>query len=98
MLKIIGKIWDKMSSPARGTWIEIFAGGVQSAGDFVVPRKGDVDRNGNCRNWCGVLGVVPRKGDVDRNTRVTTLFLLTVPSSPARGTWIEMPDFSHRCG
>ena len=34
-----------MSSPARGTWIEI-SQQIEATGDkLVVPRKGDVDRN-----------------------------------------------------
>ena len=34
-----------MSSPARGTWIEMDVIGAGIAGACVVPRKGDVDRN-----------------------------------------------------
>ena len=58
-----------LSSPARGTWIEIVSQKSGSAGlPTVVPRKGDVDRNRplhlvNNRD----IFVVPRKGDVDRN-------------------------------
>ena len=34
-----------LSSPARGTWIEISWVGISSEVHSVVPRKGDVDRN-----------------------------------------------------
>ena len=34
-----------MSSPARGTWIEISSTSSSSLPSIVVPRKGDVDRN-----------------------------------------------------
>ena len=35
---------------------------------YVVPRKGDVDRNSGSGSAAGrTVGVVPRKGDVDRN-------------------------------
>ena len=34
------------SSPARGTWIEIFLKKIADKATWVVPRKGDVDRNG----------------------------------------------------
>ena len=33
------------SSPARGTWIEILLSSRWALSAFVVPRKGDVDRN-----------------------------------------------------
>ena len=56
-----------MSSPARGTWIEIQplvrVGRVYA----VVPRKGDVDRNEFAETHKIDGKVVPRKGDVDRN-------------------------------
>ena len=39
-----------------------------SNGAFVVPRKGDVDRNGSRPSCAAVIIVVPRKGDVDRNS------------------------------
>ena len=34
--------------------------------------------------------VVPRKGDVDRNVNENSGVALQNPSSPARGTWIEI--------
>ena len=35
--------------------------------NLVVPRKGDVDRNGGGNGSFKKGNVVPRKGDVDRN-------------------------------
>ena len=35
--------------------------------------------------------VVPRKGDVDRNLAWQTVTSIINASSPARGTWIEIP-------
>ena len=41
---------------------------------------------------CGVgIVVVPRKGDVDRNLEMIGFDQADIRSSPARGTWIEMP-------
>ena len=58
----------------------------------VVPRKGDVDRN-FCRlkSWKKRPSVVPRKGDVDRNVHDRRCRKMERQSSPARGTWIEIP-------
>ena len=57
-----------MSSPARGTWIEIEIERNPVQEDDVVPRKGDVDRNANEPLLVDEKKmVVPRKGDVDRN-------------------------------
>ena len=77
------KIWDNiptqiMSSPARGTWIEILSASAAMVPADVVPRKGDVDRNSAYRRSAvSPLCVVPRKGDVDRNfwagSRMVTL-------------------------
>ena len=36
--------------------------------------------------------VVPRKGDVDRNYQMLTKEPELDESSPARGTWIEIPN------
>ena len=56
----------------------------------VVPRKGDVDRNNEGElNRLDML-VVPRKGDVDRNRNCDFFYMQGQPSSPARGTWIEI--------
>ena len=83
-----------MSSPARGTWIEICWNPIHREGSGVVPRKGDVDRN---TIWdeqtVKRLIVVPRKGDVDRNSSGRPAMRAAAPSSPARGTWIEI----YRC-
>ena len=39
----------------------------------------------------GRFKVVPRKGDVDRNDNWALISAASMWSSPARGTWIEMP-------
>ena len=82
------------SSPARGTWIEISASPHFCQQRRVVPRKGDVDRNITSLPGQAVAWVVPRKGDVDRNVSVSSLTVQLSPSSPARGTWIEIIDSS----
>ena len=58
---------DVLSSPARGTWIEIADSAAWKAINAVVPRKGDVDRNTVYAGGIPEALVVPRKGDVDRN-------------------------------
>ena len=78
------------SSPARGTWIEMPKSAKRSTPEAVVPRKGDVDRNGLYAKTTLICGVVPRKGDVDRNSFARLAAARSFPSSPARGTWIEM--------
>ena len=86
-------IMNIMSSPARGTWIEIGVPlGVERARQ-VVPRKGDVDRNAAAAllAWA-VEKVVPRKGDVDRNFAFCAEQKCKNRSSPARGTWIEIQN------
>ena len=55
------------SSPARGTWIEIWQTQKMFLTVSVVPRKGDVDRNRYRGHQRYYPRVVPRKGDVDRN-------------------------------
>ena len=69
---LVREPYKRLSSPARGTWIEIFM--PKNAGNKaeVVPRKGDVDRN-KAPQRCSLqsVQVVPRKGDVDRNKRST---------------------------
>ena len=45
---------------------------------YVVPRKGDVDRNLTCAIIDTANYVVPRKGDVDRNSIPAGVELLTV--------------------
>ena len=55
------------SSPARGTWIEIARRSHRRPPRWVVPRKGDVDRNFAVYRQIPGIRVVPRKGDVDRN-------------------------------
>ena len=57
-----------MSSPARGTWIEMPELQKELHRYRVVPRKGDVDRNGVALQGLHHGHDVPRKGDVDRNT------------------------------
>ena len=57
----------QVSSPARGTWIEISRTWGKITLCRVVPRKGDVDRNGWIISHGVAKPVVPRKGDVDRN-------------------------------
>ena len=56
----------------------------------VVPLAGDVDRNA----WAEVKkrypGVVPLAGDVDRNPPKAPDVWGYCPSSPSRGTWIEI--------
>ena len=42
---VIDPLCDQMSSPARGTWIEICGALNTASAGLVVPRKGDVDRN-----------------------------------------------------
>ena len=57
-----------MSSPARGTWIEMCYSCPLRIFRPVVPRKGDVDRNLDVDMvYKEEIDVVPRKGDVDRN-------------------------------
>ena len=41
--------------------------------------------------------VVPRKGDVDRNLFAILVNRTIITSSPARGTWIEMPLRASAC-
>ena len=57
-----------MSSPTRGTWIEINMWAGLTVFNMVVPHAGDVDRNKLARDhgWTGP--VVPHAGDVDRNS------------------------------
>ena len=51
----------------------------------VVPRKGDVDRNGTWEAYgSGRSTVVPRKGDVDRNL-TTLLRFWGFPRRPPQG-------------
>ena len=87
-----------MSSPARGTWIEICSVPEKPFLTAVVPRKGDVDRNDAKHLDIIRVRVVPRKGDVDRNVKLRWMALLTSVSSPARGTWIEIHRLPRRCG
>ena len=57
-----------LSSPTRGTWIEIkhLKGKINQW--LVVPHTGDVDRNGDVKTWGRLPApVVPHTGDVDRN-------------------------------
>ena len=56
-----------------------------------------MDRNSVSPLYQGALLVVPRKGDVDRNRRRNALLSIGNPSSPARGTWIEMSNASLTC-
>ena len=79
-----------MSSPARGTWIEIHAAPPLQVLRDVVPRKGDVDRNEFNASTSQEPKVVPRKGDVDRNGSRWLTYHYPFWSSPARGTWIEI--------
>ena len=71
-----------MSSPIRGTWIEILM--VSVSGELVltvVPHTGDVDRN--TLNYAPISKphVVPHTGDVDRNARFdpVNLWFAVVP-------------------
>ena len=53
--------------PARGTWIEIGPYWRRAAEPQDVPRKGNVDRNEQVRDYTLKTKDVPRKGNVDRN-------------------------------
>ena len=82
----------RRSSPIRGTWIEIEAV-VQYYYEVsaVVPHTGDVDRNYQPSYFIVANPlVVPHTGDVDRNQKAVAQVKPTVPSSPIRGTWIEI--------
>ena len=74
-----------MSSPARGTWIEMAIVYPSSAKARVVPRKGDVDRNWTMPRRPVAAGVVPRKGDVDRNNGRLPYVRQTLPVVPRKG-------------
>ena len=65
-----------MSSPARGTWIEIVEIPASDSANAVVPRKGDVDRNDVIDIIAAAVRVVPRKGDVDRN--IITMYTIDI--------------------
>ena len=75
----ISAAWNRknkstMSSPARGTWIEIIRCLALDHFRWVVPRKGDVDRNTlRWRKSSRKSRVVPRKGDVDRNENAANI-------------------------
>ena len=57
----------------------------------VVPHAGDVDRNKICLRSLRLQEiVVPHAGDVDRNFASCAVQRMGFPSSPTRGTWIEM--------
>ena len=61
-----------LSSPIRGTWIEIRRRWwMRASGETVVPHTGDVDRNyAQAGQPRPALRVVPHTGDVDRNLLV----------------------------
>ena len=81
----------KVSSPARGTWIEIQIVISTPAPSYVVPRKGDVDRNfwRNCPN-SPVLPSSPARGTWIEIQNAIVYGGIAPVSSPARGTWIEI--------
>ena len=56
----------------------------------VVPHAGDVDRNVSVVLSMINMWVVPHAGDVDRNGRKRLGRTYARPSSPTRGTWIEI--------
>ena len=59
---------ERLTFPARGTWIEIYIRPSVLEPHHDVPRKGNVDRNPimvKLTHWQN--GDVPRKGNVDRN-------------------------------
>ena len=73
-----------MSSPSRGTWIEINRKRHARRSDRVVPLAGDVDRNLPIQAQPDKKSVVPLAGDVDRNT-LTRRQIRSVKSRPPRG-------------
>ena len=79
-----------MSSPTRGTWIEIEK---QPDRNFIPrssPTRGtwiEIETPARVR---GCPNVVPHTGDVDRNTYTVRQPLGCAMSSPTRGTWIEI--------
>ena len=81
------------SSPARGTWIEIFPDTAACALSPVVPRKGDVDRNSSSAlHSASRSASSPARGTwIEIRRRLPCR--CRPASSPARGTWIEIPMF-----
>ena len=83
----------RMSSPSRGTWIEIFSLSSWMSYSQVVPLAGDVDRNYIC-GACLTAGArsSPSRGTWIEIQCLRSRFMKSTMSSPSRGTWIEISD------
>ena len=80
-----------MSSPTRGTWIEMLTSKFRRPTGWVVPHTGDVDRNEPVFSIpLDFPAVVPHTGDVDRNCSCWLRVVDCTLSSPTRGTWIRL--------
>ena len=60
-----------MSSPARGTWIEMRAALARLGVNLSSPARGTWIEMGALKLATKAVSVVPRKGDVDRNPGIS---------------------------